>query len=168
MLTGFRIFGNLTFVTGQPVVEVRGLQKRYGQIEAVRGIDRSVEPGEIFGFLGPNGAGKTTTIGILCTLVRKTAGDAFVAGIDVDKDPSGVRSRIGLVFQDPSLNAQLTGREHLALHGQTYGETGALRQQRSKELLEVVQHTERHDYMAMTYCAGAQRRLEVAPAVTPH
>ena len=83
------------------VVSVRGLQKRYGEIEAVRGIDLEVLPGEVFGFLGPNGAGKTTTISILCTLVRKTAGEALVAGIDVDKDPSGVRRRIGLVFQDP-------------------------------------------------------------------
>ncbi len=150
------------------MVEVRGLQKRYGQIEAVRGIDLSVEPGEIFGFLGPNGAGKTTTISILCTLVRKTAGDAFVAGVDVDKDPSGVRSRIGLVFQDPSLDAQLTGRENLELHGQIYGVPGALRKQRIKELLEVVELTDRADSMVMTYSGGMKRRLEIARGVLHH
>jgi len=150
------------------VVEVRGLQKRYGQIEAVRGIDLTVEPGEIFGFLGPNGAGKTTTISILCTLVRKTAGDAFVAGIDVDTDPSGVRSRIGLVFQDPSLDAQLTGRENLELHGQIYGVPGALRKQRIKELLEVVELTDRADSMVMTYSGGMKRRLEIARGVLHH
>src|SRR5207248_1413898 len=159
---------NLIFVTAPPVVEVRGLQKRYGQIEAVRGIDLSVEPGEIFGFLGPNGAGKTTTISILCTLVRKTAGDAFVAGIDVDKDPSGVRSRIGLVFQDPSLDAQLTGRENLELHGQIYGVPGALRKQRIKELLEVVELADRADSMVMTYSGGMKRRLEIARGVLHH
>ena len=83
------------------VIEVRGLVKTYGDLEAVRGIDLEVEPGEVFGFLGPNGAGKTTTISILCTLLRPTAGEARVAGIDVAHDPGAVRSRIGLVFQDP-------------------------------------------------------------------
>ncbi len=152
----------------QPVVEVRGLKKSYGQIEAVRGIDLSVQPGEIFGFLGPNGAGKTTTISILCTLVRLTAGEAFVAGIDVDKDPSGVRSRIGLVFQDPSLDAQLTGRENLELHGQIYGVPPALRKQRIKELLEVVELADRADSMVITYSGGMKRRLEIARGVLHH
>jgi ABC-2 type transport system ATP-binding protein len=155
-------------VTQQPVVEVHGLQKTYGEIEAVRGIDLSVQPGEIFGFLGPNGAGKTTTISILCTLVRKTAGEAFVAGIDVDKDPSGVRARIGLVFQDPSLDAQLTGRENLELHGQIYGVPSALRKQRIAELLEVVELTDRADSMVLTYSGGMKRRLEIARGVLHH
>ena len=150
------------------VVEVRGLQKQYGQIEAVRGIDLSVRAGEIFGFLGPNGAGKTTTISILCTLVRKTAGDALVAGVDVDKDPSGVRRRIGLVFQDPSLDAQLTGRENLELHGQIYGMPSGLRKQRIKDLLEVVELTDRSDSRVMTYSGGMKRRLEIARGVLHH
>jgi ABC-2 type transport system ATP-binding protein len=155
-------------VTDAPVVEVRGLKKSYGQIEAVRGIDLSVNPGEIFGFLGPNGAGKTTTISILCTLVRLTAGEAFVAGVDVDKDPSGVRSRIGLVFQDPSLDAQLTGRENLELHGQIYGVPPALRKLRIKELLEVVELADRADSMVITYSGGMKRRLEIARGVLHH
>jgi len=155
-------------MTQPPVIEVRGLQKKYGEIEAVRGIDLSVQAGEIFGFLGPNGAGKTTTISILCTLVRKTAGEALVAGIDVDTDPSGVRARIGLVFQDPSLDAQLTGRENLELHGQIYGVPTALRKQRIKELLEVVELADRADSMVLTYSGGMKRRLEIARGVLHH
>ena len=151
-----------------PVVEVRGLRKSYGRIEAVRGIDLSVEPGEIFGFLGPNGAGKTTTISILCTLVRKTAGEALVAGLDVDRDPGAVRARIGLVFQDPSLDAQLTARENLELHGQIYGVPKALREQRIAELLEVVQLSDRAGSMVMTYSGGMKRRLEIARGVLHH
>src|SRR2546429_7111661 len=92
------------------------LVKRYGDIEAVRGIDLEVKQGEIFGFLGPNGAGKSTTISMLCTLLKPTAGSASVAGIDVVHDPARVRPRIGLVFQDPSLDDQLTGRENLEVH----------------------------------------------------
>jgi len=155
-------------MTQAPVVEVRGLQKRYGQVEAVRGIDLSVAPGEVFGFLGPNGAGKTTTISILCTLVRKTAGDARVAGIDVDKDPSEVRARIGLVFQDPSLDSQLTGRENLELHGQIYGVSSAVRKQRIRELLEVVELADRADSRVITYSGGMKRRLEIARGVLHH
>src|SRR5204862_297571 len=83
------------------------------QQEAVRGIDLEVKQGEIFGSLGPNGAGKSTTISMLCTLLKPTAGSASVAGIDVVHDPARVRQRIGLVFQDPSLDDQLTGRENL-------------------------------------------------------
>ena len=150
------------------VVSVHGLQKRYGEIEAVRGIDLDVRPGEVFGFLGPNGAGKTTTISILCTLVRKTAGEAFVAGLDVETDPSGVRRRIGLVFQDPSLDAQLTARENLELHGQIYGVPGALRKQRIAELLEVVELADRANSQVITFSGGMKRRLEIARGVLHH
>ena len=100
----------------QPVISVHDLVKTYGKVEAVRGIDLEVGAGEIFGFLGPNGAGKSTTISILCTLIRPTSGVAEVAGFDVSQDPSAVRARIGLVFQDPSLDGQLTGRENLEFH----------------------------------------------------
>ncbi len=110
---------------GDPIIQVRGLAKRYGAIEAVRGIDLEVRRGEIFGFLGPNGAGKSTTISILCTLLKPSAGSATVAGLDVARDPHAVRQRIGLVFQDPSLDVQLTARENLQFHA--HGLRGAAR-----------------------------------------
>ena len=150
------------------VVQVKDLRKSYGEVEAVRGIDLEVEQGEIFGFLGPNGAGKTTTISILCTLVRKTAGIARVAGVEVDEDPGEIRRRIGLVFQDPSLDDQLTARENLELHGQIYGVPAALRKQRIDELLQVVELTDRAGSLVKTFSGGMKRRLEIARGVLHH
>lgn len=153
-----------------PAIEARGLAKRYGAIEAVRGIDLKVGSGEIFGFLGPNGAGKSTTIGILCTLIRPTAGQALVAGFDVVRQPGEVRSRIGLVFQDQALDDQLTARENLAFHGFLYGLSGAQRRQRIAEALDMVELAERADSMVRTYSGGMKRRLEIARGILhyPH
>ena len=152
----------------EPVVLVENLVKRYGKLEAVRGIDLRVEPGEIFGFLGPNGAGKTTTISILATLLRLTSGEAHVAGIDVARDPAGVRARIGLVFQDPSLDDQLTARENLDLHGLIYGVPGSLRSARIQELLGVVDLADRAGSLVRTFSGGMKRRLEIARGVLHH
>ena len=146
----------------QAAISVHGLTKRFGAVEAVRGIDLEVHPGEIFGFLGPNGAGKSTTINILCTLMRATSGSASVAGIDVDADPSGVRSRIGLVFQDPSLDQQLTARENLQFHAFIYDVPAAIRTQRINEVLEMVELADRADTPVLTYSGGMRRRLEIA------
>src|SRR5229473_511334 len=118
----------------EAVIQASGLVKRYGQVEAVRGIDLEVRHGEIFGFLGPNGAGKSTTISILCTLLVPSAGTAKVAGIDVVQDPARVRQRIGLVFQDPSLDDVLTGRENLEFHAWLYGVPTSERRKRLDEL----------------------------------
>jgi ABC-2 type transport system ATP-binding protein len=147
------------------VIEVAQLVKRYGEIEAVRGIDLSVQPGEIFGFLGPNGAGKSTTISILCTLLRPTAGSARVAGVDVTADPSLVRSRIGLVFQDPALDQQLTGRENLEFHAFLYGISPAVRAKRIDDALDMVGLTERAKSPVITYSGGMRRRLEIARGI---
>src|SRR5207249_6864866 len=133
-----------------------------GDIEAVRGIDLVVEQDEVFGFLGPNGAGKTTTISILCTLLRPTGGAAQVAGIDVARDPAAVRSRIGLVFQDPSLDDQLTARENLEFHAFVYDVPASERKQRIADVLEMVELSDRANSTVLTFSGGMRRRLEIA------
>lgn len=148
-----------------PVVETRQLQKRFGAVEAVRGIDLEVRRGEIFGFLGPNGAGKSTTISILCTLLRPSGGSARVAGFDVARHPNEVRARIGLVFQDPSLDVQLTARENLEFHAFLYDVPSPERRARIGEVLEMVQLTDRADSLVMTFSGGMKRRLEIARGV---
>jgi ABC-2 type transport system ATP-binding protein len=149
----------------QPVISVRDLVKTYGKVEAVRGIDLEVGAGEIFGFLGPNGAGKSTTISILCTLIRPTTGVAQVAGFDVRQDPSAVRARIGLVFQDPSLDGQLTGRENLEFHAYLYGLPASTRKQRIDDALAIVDLTDRANSTVLTYSGGMRRRLEIARGI---
>src|SRR5438034_3090803 len=146
----------------ETAIQAHGLVKRYGELEAVRGIDLEVQSGEIFGFLGPNGAGKSTTISILCTLLTPTAGTARVAGIDVMQDPAGVRQRIGLVFQDPSLDDQLTGRENLEFHAFIYSVPASIRRRRIDEMLELLQLTERAGSQVRTFSGGMKRRLEIA------
>jgi ABC-2 type transport system ATP-binding protein len=147
------------------VISVRGLVKRYGPVEAVRGIDLDVRAGEIFGFLGPNGAGKSTTISILCTLLRATAGRAVVAGHDVDTQADDVRRCIGLVFQDPSLDEQLTAQENLSFHAMVYGVPRSRRQQRIAEVLAMVSLEERAGALVRTFSGGMKRRLEIARGV---
>jgi len=141
------------------------LVKRYGEIEAVRGIDLSVMPGEIFGFLGPNGAGKSTTISMLCTLLRPTSGRAAVASFDVVRDPGAVRARIGLVFQDPSLDEQLTARENLDFHAFLYDVPRATRIARINEVLEMVELADRATSKVLTFSGGMKRRLEIARGI---
>src|SRR6202521_222676 len=100
----------------QPAIRVDGLRRRFGELEAVRGIDFEVARGETFGFLGPNGAGKSTTISMLCTLARPTGGSARVAGMDVVSERDSVRRNIGLVFQDTTLDNYLSAEQNLRLH----------------------------------------------------
>ena len=147
------------------VITVRGLVKRYGPVEAVRGIDLDVHRGEILGFLGPNGAGKSTTISVLCTLVEATSGRAVVAGCDVDRHPQQVRARIGLVFQDPSLDNQLTARENLFFHALAYGVPRQERPARIRAALEMVGLADRADSQVITFSGGMKRRLEIARGV---
>jgi ABC-2 type transport system ATP-binding protein len=143
-------------------VSVRGLVKRYGDVEAVSGIDLDVEAGETFGFLGPNGAGKTTTIGVLCTLVRPTGGDATVAGHDVARERDDVRRNIGLVFQDTTLDGYLSAEENLRLHAELYGVPRALVPDRMRQVMEMVGLWERRDALVRTFSGGMKRRLEIA------
>jgi ABC-2 type transport system ATP-binding protein len=143
-------------------IDVAGLTKSYGEIEAVRGIDFTVPVGETFGFLGPNGAGKSTTIKILCTLARPTAGSATVAGHDVTRERDAVRRNIGLVFQDTTLDNYLTGAQNLRFHADLYGVPAAAVGPRLRQVMEMVGLWDRRDSLVMTYSGGMQRRLEIA------
>jgi ABC-2 type transport system ATP-binding protein len=144
------------------VVEVRDLQKRYGEIEAVRGVSFWIPEGETFGFLGPNGAGKTTTISILCTLIHPTGGSAEVGGFDVVAQPAEVRRRIGLVFQDPTLDDYLTAEENLRFHAELYGMPRAETGPRIRQVLEMVELWNRRSGVVRTFSGGMRRRLEIA------
>jgi ABC-2 type transport system ATP-binding protein len=148
--------------TIEPAVTVRGLVKRYGEIEAVRGIDLDVTPGELFGFLGPNGAGKSTTIKILCTLVTPTAGQAKVVGLDVIKQRTAVRREIGLVFQETTLDDYLTADQNLRFHGAIYGMPRRTIASRIEEVLELVGLADRRESPVRTFSGGMKRRLEIA------
>ncbi|GAA0432679.1 daunorubicin resistance protein DrrA family ABC transporter ATP-binding protein [Acrocarpospora corrugata] len=145
-----------------PAVEVRGLQKTYGKVEAVKGVDFEVAPGEVFGFLGPNGAGKTTTISMLCTLIRPTGGTARVAGHDVVTERDEVRRNIGLVFQDPTLDGYLTAEQNLRFHAELYGVPRAVVADRLHQVMEMVALWDRKDSKVMTFSGGMKRRLEIA------
>ncbi|GAA3799285.1 daunorubicin resistance protein DrrA family ABC transporter ATP-binding protein [Sphaerisporangium flaviroseum] len=145
-----------------PAVAVRGLRKTYGNVEAVKGIDFEVRPGEVFGFLGPNGAGKTTTISMLCTLLGPTGGSAEVAGHDVVRDRDEVRRNIGLVFQDPTLDGYLSAEQNLRFHAELYGVPKDVVGERLKQVMEMVALWERKDAKVMTFSGGMKRRLEIA------
>jgi ABC-2 type transport system ATP-binding protein len=146
----------------EPVIQVTDLVKRYGELEAVRGINFEVEPGETFGFLGPNGAGKSTTIKILCTLTDPTSGSARVAGFDVKTQRDTVRRNIGLVFQDTTLDTYLTGEQNLRFHADLYGVPRSQVDTRMKMVLDMVSLWDRRQSVVGTYSGGMKRRLEIA------
>ena len=151
------------------MIEVDTLTKVFdNQVRAVDGISFNVKEGEILGFLGPNGAGKTTTLNMLSTLLKPTSGTASVNGYDIVKDPDSVRRSIGYVFQDPTLDIELTGRENLDFHGRLYNLNKGLRKQRIEETLDLVQLTDRADSLVKTYSGGMKRRLEIARGLLHH
>jgi ABC-2 type transport system ATP-binding protein len=143
-------------------VSVRGLIKRFGDVDAVRGIDLDVATGEVFGFLGPNGAGKSTTISMLCTLVTPTSGTAQVAGHDVVSDRDLVRRNIGLVFQDTTLDTYMSAERNLRLHAELYGVSRDIVADRIHQVLDMVGLWERRASMVSTFSGGMKRRLEIA------
>jgi ABC-2 type transport system ATP-binding protein len=145
-----------------PAVSVSGLVRRYGEVEAVRGIDLSVDADETFGFLGPNGAGKSTTINILCTLIRPTEGAARVAGYDVVRERDEVRRNIGLVFQDTTLDGYLSAERNLRLHAELYGMPRSLIAPRVRDVLDMVGLWDRRNSKVSTFSGGMKRRLEIA------
>jgi len=144
------------------VIEVQNLVKKFKSLAAVDGISFNVEQGELFGLLGPNGAGKTTTMRVLTTLLQATSGTASVAGFDVMRQRNQVRTCIGMVFQEPALDRQLTGRENLDFHGRMYAMKRELRKERIREVMDLVELSDRADDLVQTYSGGMQRRLEIA------
>jgi ABC-2 type transport system ATP-binding protein len=144
------------------IIKVENLVKNYGELVAVDNITFTVASGEIFGFLGPNGAGKTTTINILCTLSKPTSGQAIVDGLNVVHQQKQVRQSIGLVFQDPSLDEQLSGLQNLRFHAMVYNLPTSVREQRIKEVLNMTELWDRRNSEVRTYSGGMKRRLELA------
>ncbi len=144
-----------------PAVEVEHLHKRFGDFAAVRDVSFEVARGETFGLLGPNGAGKTTTISMLCTLVHPTSGGARVAGADVVGERGKVRSRIGLVFQEPTVDEYLTAEENLRFHAELYGVPPASLGPRLDQILEMVELKDRRHEVVENFSGGMRRRLEI-------
>ncbi len=154
---------------GPHAVHAEALVKHYsgraGDVEAVRGVDLTVKPGEVFGFLGPNGAGKSTTVKMLTTLLSITSGTAHVAGVDVARDPDGARRRIGVALQEAGLDPRQTGRELLVLQGRLFGLSTADATTRASELLELVELEDAADRRIKSYSGGMKRRLDLASAL---
>jgi ABC-2 type transport system ATP-binding protein len=144
------------------IIQVKDLVKNYNGVEAVRGVSFEVYEGETFGFLGPNGAGKTTTINVLCTLLSPTSGTAFVNGYDCTEKPHKVRSSIGLVFQEVTLDNELTAYENLKFHCYLYNMERRTAEVRIDEILGVVGLNERRNDYVKDFSGGMKRRLEVA------
>ena len=145
-----------------PAIEVTDLVKTYGDVEAVRGVSFTVPRGEVFGFLGPNGAGKSTTINMLCTLARPTSGAARVGGYDISTERDDVRRHIGLVFQDQTLDGHLSAAQNLRMHAELYGIDPGVVGERMRQMLEMVDLSERRDQQVQTFSGGMRRRLEIA------
>jgi ABC-2 type transport system ATP-binding protein len=150
-------------------VETVGLVKNYGSrsglVEAVRGVDLRVERGAVFGFLGPNGAGKSTIVKMLTTLLSITAGSARVAGVDVAKDPSAARRRIGVALQEAGLDPRQTGRELLVLQGRLFDLSTKESGEKTQQLLELVDLVDAADRRVKGYSGGMKRRLDLASAL---
>ncbi len=144
------------------IIRLTGLTKKFGDFTAVDQVGFTVNAGEVFGFLGPNGAGKTTTISMLCTLLEPTAGEAFVNGFSIRADKDKVRNSIGIVFQDQSLDEELTAFENMDLHGRLYRVPAETRTKKSDELLKLVGLFDRKNDLVKTFSGGMRRRLEIA------
>jgi ABC-2 type transport system ATP-binding protein len=151
-------------VTGL-AIEVRGLVKSYGKVQALAGVDLDVPTGSILGLLGPNGAGKTTIVRILTTLLQPDAGTARVAGLDVVRDAAQLRERIGLAGQYAAVDENLTGLENLTMVGRLYGMPRRIAKARGRELLERFDLTDAANRPVKTYSGGMRRRLDLAAAL---
>jgi len=150
------------------MIRVQNLTKKFGDFTAVNDISFDVAQGEIFAFLGPNGAGKTTTIKILTTLLRPTSGKIELDGLDPTVKQKDARQRFGIVFQDPSLDAEQTAYENMDLHGVLYHVPRKLRAERAEKLLKLFELWDRKDSYVKTFSGGMKRRLEIARGYAAH
>ena len=144
------------------IITTENLTKSFEGFTAVDHLSFSVRKGEVFGFLGPNGAGKTTTIKMLTTLLYPTDGSATIAGYDILKQRASVREHIGVVFQEPALETELTGRENLDFHARMYGLSAEKRKERIQQVLTLVNLLDKKDVLVKFYSGGMKRRLEIA------
>jgi len=144
------------------IIKTSNLTKKFNDLTAVDNISFSVKKGEIFGFLGPNGAGKTTTIKMLTTLLNPTKGSAEVADFDIIKKRDDVRRKIGVVFQEPALDTELTGKENLDFHARMYALNKEKRKTRINDVLQLVDLMDKKDVFVKNYSGGMKRRLEIA------
>ncbi|MEI9943609.1 MAG: ATP-binding cassette domain-containing protein [Chitinophagaceae bacterium] len=152
----------------QPVISVKNITKKFKEVVAVNDVSFEVNAGEIFAFLGPNGAGKSTTIKMLTTLLQPTGGELFLSGHDVIKEQDAARKIFGIVFQDPSLDDELTAYENLELHAVLYGVDKKMMRQRIEELMTLVELWDRRDSRVKTFSGGMKRRLEIARGLLHH
>jgi ABC-2 type transport system ATP-binding protein len=143
------------------VIQTYNLTKAYNSFKAVDNLNISVDNGEIFGLLGPNGAGKTTTVSILCTILKPSSGTATIDGHDIVKESGKVRKSIGIVFQDPSIDDRLTGKENLYMHANLYGVPVSVQRERINRILKLIELEDRADDLLRTYSGGMRRRLEI-------
>jgi ABC-2 type transport system ATP-binding protein len=176
-LVGWRVMpsdetrpGTTAIVTGggrgrEPAISVRGLEKAFGNVQALAGVDLEVAPGTILGLLGPNGAGKTTAVRILATLLKPDAGTARVAGLDVVRDAARLRQRIGLAGQYAAVDENLTGLENLTMVGRLYGEGRLAAKRRAGQLIEQFGLADAAKRPTKTYSGGMRRRLDLGAAI---
>lgn len=150
------------------IIVIKNLTKKFGDLIAVNNVNLTVEQGEIFAFLGPNGAGKSTTIKMLTTLLKQTKGEIELNGYNTLANPSQVRHSFGIVFQDPSLDDDLTAYENMEFHGVLYGVPKKLRQERIKHLLAFVDIWDRRHDLVKQFSGGMKRRLEIARGLLHH
>jgi ABC-2 type transport system ATP-binding protein len=149
-------------------IHIENLTRRFGDLVAVDNISFSIGQGEVFGLLGPNGAGKTTTLSMLATMLEPSSGSATINGIDIRKDADGVRKSIGIVFQDQSLDEELTAWENMDFHGRLYRIPAKTRNGRIDELLGLVELYDRRNDIVKTFSGGMRRRLEIARGLLHH
>ena len=152
----------------ETIISVKSVTKKYKDVTAVDNISFDVYRGEIFGFLGPNGAGKSTTIKMLTTLQHPTEGALFLAGNNVSTAQDAARKTFGIVFQDPSLDDELTANENMQLHAALYNLDKKLAKERTAELLNLVELWDRKDSRVKTFSGGMKRRLEIARGLLHH